>query len=90
MNDTREELAAYAHEAWSGWMKYMFSKCKKQDDGTIVVPSDLVERWEFQMKTSYADLPDDMKPSDRDEADKMLKIMDKSKKGFEGRRMSQE
>jgi hypothetical protein len=22
----REELAAYAHEAWSGWMRYMFSK----------------------------------------------------------------
>ncbi|GAF83654.1 unnamed protein product, partial [marine sediment metagenome] len=23
----REELAEYAHEAWSGWMRHLFSKC---------------------------------------------------------------
>ena len=89
MNDTREELAAYAHEAWSGWMKYMLGKCKDQDDGTVVVPADLVKRWKFQMETPYDKLPDDMKPSDRDEADKMLKIMDKRISELEGKRISE-
>lgn len=79
--EVREELAAYAHEAWSGWMEYMFSKC--QIDAVsftgigqvkVTVPIELYNRWVFQMKTSYADLPEDMKPSDRDEADKMISI----------------
>jgi len=35
----REELAAYAHEAWSGWMRYMFSKCHSNDAGELVIPA---------------------------------------------------
>jgi hypothetical protein len=75
MNDTREKLAAYAHEAWSSWMKYMFSKSIQNLDGSITIPAPLVERWSFQMNTPYDQLPENMKPSDRDEADKMLKIV---------------
>ncbi len=71
----REKLADYAHEAWSGWMKYMFGKSELNDNGTITIPKWAVERWAGQMNTKYKSLPEDMKKSDRDEADKMLNIM---------------
>ena len=72
----REALAEYAHEAWSGWMKYLFSKCRIWPDvGTAIIPKCLVERWQRQMGTPYAELPESEKASDREEADKMLAIL---------------
>jgi len=68
-----EELAAYAHEAWSGWMRYMFGKCLKESDG-LKIPQALVERWTRQMQTPYAELPENEKESDRAEALKMQEI----------------
>ena len=53
-----EKLAEYAHIAWSGWMNYMFSKCTRNDDGTLTIPAWAIERWTRQMTTSYADLPE--------------------------------
>jgi len=46
-NDLREALAAYAHEAWAGWMRYLFARCTKlrTSAGTgsmAVIPEDLV------------------------------------------------
>lgn len=73
--DITEALAEYAHEAWSGWMQYMFSKCERQDNGTFVIPRWAVERWWRQMKTDYSDLPESEKASDRAEATKMMDIM---------------
>ena len=76
MADTRERLAEYAHEAWSGWMQYMFSKSIQQAGGRVTIPARLVERWTREMNTEYAALPEGEKASDRDEADKMLAIME--------------
>lgn len=77
-NKLLEELASYAHEVWSGWMKYMFENCEIQidrsDEVGVIVPKQLYERWKFQMDTSYDNLPENMKPSDRDEARKMMDI----------------
>lgn len=72
--DTREALAAYAHEAWAGWMRYMFAKCNSTGVG-LAIPDALVERWQRQMSTPYADLPEEEKRSDRKEADEMLAIV---------------
>lgn len=77
----REDLAEYAHAAWAGWMKYMFEKGTLNDDGTYTMPAWAVERWQRQMNTSYADLSESEKNSDRDEADKMLEIIRYSKVG---------
>ena len=74
----REQLAAYAHEAWSGWMKYMFSKCHDGLGDGLAIDKELVERWTRQMNTPYAELPETEKISDRDEAHKMLEIMAKA------------
>jgi hypothetical protein len=72
--DTREKLAEYAHEAWSGWMRYMFEKSFVTGEG-LVIPQEYVNRWTRQMNTPYADLPESEKASDRDEADRMLAIV---------------
>ncbi len=69
-----ERLAEYAHEAWSGWMKYMFGKSSLYVDGTVVIPEELVSRWGRQMNTKYEDLPEKEKNSDREEARRMITI----------------
>ncbi len=82
-NKVREALAAYAHDAWSGWMRYLFSKCDNAPAGLVelggtvpqVIPAWAVERWTRQLTTRYDGLPEDEKVSDRKEADKMLSIL---------------
>ena len=75
---TREKLAEYAHAAWAGWMKYLFEKSSCHEDGSVTIPPDLVERWQRQASTLYADLPANEQASDLEEADKMLTIMGES------------
>ncbi len=58
-------------------MKHLFSKGKKNDDGSFVIDKKSVERWERQMKTKYKDLSKSEKDSDRDEADKTINIIEK-------------
>ena len=72
----QEALAAYAHEAWSGWMKYMFEKSIVNSDGSLTIPEPLVKRWARQATTLYQDLPESEKESDRDEAKKIITISD--------------
>ena len=75
----REELAALAHEQWSGWMKYLFSKCGPGiSPGTAVIPKWGVDRWLRQMDTPYSSLSDSEKESERKEADRVLEIIQKS------------
>lgn len=81
--DAREKLAAYAHDAWSRWMKYLFGKGVHHED-VVVIPAESVERWKRQMDTGYSDLPEKEKESDRDEADKMLEIMQGDKAAWNG------
>ena len=77
-DDLREALAAYAHESWSGWMRYMFSRCHHLDKGsTVIIPFSLVLQWRRQMHTAYADLPEEEKESDRAEADKILATVER-------------
>jgi hypothetical protein len=73
--EVRELLADYAHDAWSGWMRYLFSKCKWHAVMGVIIPANLVSRWERQIATPYRDLPEKEKNSDRKEADRMLAIV---------------
>jgi len=75
MDDPREQLAAYAHEAWSGWMKYLYQHTSINRDGQVIISPEQSRRWTRQMDTPYADLPENEKESDRAEADKMLAIL---------------
>jgi hypothetical protein len=71
----REELAALAHDQWAGWMRYLFDLSRDNPDGTITVPSKLVERWRRQMATPYAQLPPNEQDSDRVEANRVLAVL---------------
>jgi len=74
-DDLREQLAAYAHEAWAGWMRYLFKAGTTNPDGSFTIQPWAVERWTRQMNTDYAALPDAEKESDRHEADEILEII---------------
>ena len=71
----KEKLAEYAHIAWSGWMVYLFEKSTINPDGTVTIPKWAVSRWTRQANTPYKELLEDEKGSDRDEANKMLRIV---------------
>lgn len=78
MYDTKElteKFAEYAHKQWSGWMKYFFSKSLQNPDGSAIIPAWAVYRWKRQMKTAYAELLEEEKENDRDEAIGMIKVL---------------
>jgi len=75
MSPLREELASYAHETRSGWIRYFFSKAHKNADGTVTLPLWAVDRWTRQMNTPYNKLPQEERGSDKAEADKILQIV---------------
>ena len=75
LTDDIEILAAYAHEAWSGWMRYLFSKGTMTAKEAWLLPPALVERWTRQMNTLYEDLPEKEKESDRKEAREILDLL---------------
>jgi hypothetical protein len=74
-DDQIEKLANYAHDAWSRWMKYLFSKGIKNEDGSFTIDNESVSRWEREMITPYSDLPEEEKESDREEANKILEVL---------------
>ena len=71
----KEKLAEYVHNAWSDWMRYLFSLSKTNTDASVTIPRKLVNRWQRQMTTEYKDLIEIEKESDRKEAQKILDII---------------
>ncbi len=57
-------------------MVYLFSKATHNADGSCTIPSWAVERWQRQTTTRYTDLPESEKESDREQADKILNVID--------------
>jgi hypothetical protein len=70
-----EPLAAVEHERWSHWQRYLHSKAVRLPDGSLVLPADLVFRWERQIETKYAELDEQAKDSDREQVRKYLPII---------------
>jgi len=70
-----EQLAAVEHERWSHWQRYVHSKCIRQPDGSLLLPADLVARWEEQIGTTYAELSDQERESDREQVRKYLPLI---------------
>jgi hypothetical protein len=75
LNDLIEELAAIEHERWSHWQVYMHSKCRKEPDGSLIIPVELAERWEKQANTHYSDLTEREKGSDREQINRYLPVI---------------
>lgn len=70
-----EPLAAIEHERWAHWQKYLHSKCSRNDDGSLTIPSELVVKWEQQIKTSYRNLTEAEKDSDREQVRNYLEFI---------------
>lgn len=72
-----EELAALEHQRWAHWQKYVHDNGQRQPDGSIVLPADLVVRWERQINTQYADLTAEERESDREQVRKYLPLLER-------------
>lgn len=70
----KDKLADYAHDAWSEWMKYIFSECKLIGNGSYVIPKKLVERWKRQMNTGFYALSAKEQKSDYAQAARIMDI----------------
>lgn len=71
-----ELLANYEHDRWTRWQKYLFSKCIKNDDGSLTIPKEYVNRWNRQINTDYNDLSIEEQLSDKKEAIKIIEIVE--------------
>lgn len=69
-------LADVQHQIWSHWMRYLFSICSVNLDGSMTIPADKVRRWKRQMDTSYEDLTEKERQSDINQALKVIKVLD--------------
>ena len=72
LNNIIERLAEIEHDRWAHWQRYMHGKCEQRHDGSLVVPPNLVAQWEKQLATSYCDLTEQEKESDRAQVRKYL------------------
>ncbi len=67
-----DRLAAIEHERWAHWQRYVHDQCERREDGALVVPAELAQRWETQMSTPYDELSDEEQESDREQVRKYL------------------
>jgi hypothetical protein len=70
-----EHLSAIEHGRWAHWQRYMHTKCARADDGSLTIPAELVQRWEEQIATPYAQLPESEKESDREQVRRYLPVL---------------
>jgi hypothetical protein len=53
----------------------MHAQCEPKDDGSLVIPAELVARWTKQMDTSYSELSEHEKESDREQVRRYLPLI---------------
>lgn len=75
LSELLETLAAIEHDRWAHWQRYMHGKGERLPDGSLLLPADLVRRWELQITTPYSELTEREKDSDRDQVKKYLPVV---------------
>ena len=70
-----EQLAAIEHERWAHWQRFMHGKGERTPDGSLVLPADLVAKWERLIETPYAQLTDNERESDREQVRRYLPVV---------------
>lgn len=76
MEALREALSDLSHSIWSSWMRWMLSIGTFNEDGSWTMPVELVKAWQRQIETPYAQLTEREKDLDREQADKILKMIE--------------
>lgn len=79
-----DDLAAIEHQRWSHWQRYMHGKAQRQSDGSLLVPAELVTRWEKQIAMDFAELNDEEKESDREQVRRYLPLIARALTGRAG------
>ncbi len=67
-----EDLADIEHKRWAHWQRYMHNEGERRQDGSLVIPADLVTQWDRQIATPYCELAEEEKESDREQVRKYL------------------
>ncbi|MGE7416191.1 hypothetical protein [Methylobacterium tarhaniae] len=70
-----DELSSIEHERWSHWQRYMHSKGTIQADGSLVIPPELVAKWNEQINKNFYELSETEKNSDREQVRKYLPLI---------------
>lgn len=70
-----EQLADVQHQIWVSWMKYLFSVSTKNEDGSVTIPVDKVERWKNQVETKYFDLSELEQQSDKEQVYRYVNLV---------------
>jgi hypothetical protein len=67
-----EDLAAIEHDRWAHWQRYVHGKGTRLPDGSLILPAEVVRRWDEQIAKKYAELTQEEKESDRDQVRRYL------------------
>lgn len=73
-----EKLAAVQHEIWCHWMDHLFRNGVfdvNTPEYRFILPKKVINRWQRQMGTAYADLSENEKESDREQARKVMEVI---------------
>ena len=70
--DVLDQLADIEHERWAHWQRFVHDNCQEQEDGSFVIPADMVHRWERQIKTPYSQLTEAERESDIEQVKRYL------------------
>jgi len=71
-SDLLIKIAEIQHDIWSHWMTYLFEVSSSNEDGSVTIPSEKVERWKRQMNNNYHELSASEQKSDIEQAQKVL------------------
>jgi len=75
-HELTEQLSDAEHDSWARWQAYVFSRCVELDDGSMLIPADLVERWRRQIATRYDLLSEADQQKDRDEVARIAPLIE--------------
>ena len=70
-----DALASIEHQRWAHWQQYVHSRGQRGPDGSLILPAELVNRWESQINTAYQDLSEAEKESDREQVRRYLPLI---------------
>lgn len=73
-----EELAAIEHERWAHWQRFVHEQGERQPDGSLILPPELVAKWDRLIDTPYAKLTTKEQESDRDQVRRYLPVVDRA------------
>jgi hypothetical protein len=73
-----ERLAAIEHERWANWQRWMMTtRCTRDDQGNLIIPAGLADRWMSLCNTPYAKLPEYSKDADRKEVNRYWPLIER-------------